>query len=192
MPDNMILSTSRILLRPWKETDYSVFFEMSSDPLVSEYLPSFPDKSSCDAFINHLRGNFSEKGWGFWALEHRESGTFMGMAGIHEPGPEFGVGRPCVEIGWRLARGFWGKGYAMEAAQEIVRFAFSELHLDELVSFTARDNVRSEKLMKRLGMIYEKDFDLLLFPPEHPHRRHLLYKLTRQQWQTRIGLHPVP
>ena len=77
-------------------------------------------------------------------------------------------------------------------AQEIVRFAFSELHLDELVSFTARDNVRSEKLMKRLGMIYEKDFDLLLFPPEHPHRRHLLYKLTRQQWQTRIGLHPVP
>lgn len=104
------LSTERICLRPWKESDYAPFFEMSSAPLVYEYLPLFPDRSACDAFVDQLRADFSRRGWGFWALEHKHTGDFMGMAGMHEPGPEFGVGRPLR--GNRMAFGarFLGKG----------------------------------------------------------------------------------
>ncbi len=179
------LSTERIILRPWKETDYAPFWEMSADPRVSEYLPPFPDKSACDAFVDRLRADFGGRGWGFWALERKEGGVFMGTAGLHRPGPQFGVGRPCVEIGWRLAPAFWGKGYATEAAREVLRFAFGELLLDEVVSFTAIGNERSLKVMERLGMKFDKQFDLLLLPPEHPHRPHYLYAITRQEWLER-------
>lgn len=180
-----MLSTERIYLRPWKESDYAPFFEMSSTPLVYEYLPPFPDRSACDAFVDHLRADFSRRGWGFWALEHKHTGDFMGMAGMHEPGPEFGVGRPCVEIGWRLAPAFWGKGFATEAAREVLSFAFGELELDEVASFTATDNRRSLSVMERLGMELEAKFDLLLLPPGHPHRPHYLYALTRRRWLAR-------
>ena len=182
---NTTLSTDRVLLRPWRDSDYSPFFAMSFDPLVSEYLPPFPDKKASDNFLDQLRSNFSKNGWGFWALEHKESGAFMGMAGMHEPGPEFGVGRSCVEIGWRLAPSFWGKGLATEAAREVLRFAFDELKLDEVVSFTALGNTRSIAIMKRLGMELETQFDLQLLPPGHPHRPHYLYVLSRQQWNAK-------
>jgi RimJ/RimL family protein N-acetyltransferase len=177
----VILTTERIVLRPWKDSDYAPFYVMSSDPIVSEYLPPFPDQKACNAFVDRLRSDFSARGWGFWALEQKEGGDFMGMAGMHEPGPEFGVGRPCVEIGWRLAPFFWGKGLATEAAREVLRFAFEELQLDEIVSFTAVGNIRSVHVMKRLGMELEKEFDLLLLPPGHPHRPHYLYVLSRRQ-----------
>lgn len=153
--------------------------------MVYAYLPPFPDKKACDAFVDRLRLDFSRRGWGFWALEHKESGEFMGTAGMHEPGPEFGVGRPCVEIGWRLAPSFWGKGFATEAAREVLRFAFSELALDDIVSFTAMGNTRSINTMKRLGMELEATFDLLLLPPGHPHRPHYLYVLRKAQWMAR-------
>lgn len=177
-----ILATERTLLRPWQESDYAPFFAMSSDPLVYEYLPRFADRSACDAFVDRLHKDFSRRGWGFWALERKEDGAFMGMVGMHEPGPEFGVGRPCVEMGWRLAPAFWGKGFVTEAAREVLRFAFNVLELDEVVSFTAVDNKRSFAVMKRLGMKLERQFDLLLLPPEDPLRPHYLCVLTRQQW----------
>ena len=182
MPEKTTLSTVRILLRPWEDKDYSPFYAMSSDPRVYEFLPLFPDKSASDAFVDRFRADFSRRGWGFWALENKDSGEFMGTAGMHEPGPEFGVGRSCVEIGWRLAPAFWGKGFATEAAREVMRFAFSVLQLEELVSFTAVGNKRSFQLMERLGMQREKEFDLLLMPPESPNRLHYLYVLTRRQW----------
>lgn len=182
MPKTTTLSTDRMILRPWKDSDYDPFFVMSSDPKVYAFLPPFPDKSASDAFADKLRADFSRRGWGFWVLEHKENGEFMGIAGMHEPGPEFGVGRPCVEIGWRLFPPFWGKGFATEAAREILRFAFNELKLEEIVSFTALGNERSYHVMERLGMEREKQFDLPLFPPGHPHRPHYLYALTRQKW----------
>lgn len=179
------LNTGRILLRPWKDEDYTPFHVMSSDPRVYEFLPRFADKAASDAFADMMRRDFSRRGWGFWVLEHKESGAFMGIAGMHEPGPEFGVGRPCVEIGWRLDPAFWGGGFATEAAREVMRFAFCELRLDELVSFTAVGNERSYRLMERLGMEREKEFDLLKFSPGDPNRRSYLYALTRQKWLAR-------
>lgn len=187
MAKTTTLATERMRLRPWTEDDYAPFWTMSSDPRVYEFLPPFADRNACDVFADRLRGDFERRGWGFWVLEHKESGGFMGIAGMHEPGPEFGVGRPCVEIGWRLNPAFWGKGFATEAARAVMRFAFTELRLDELVSFTAVANTRSFGVMERLGMEREKEFDLLVIPPGDPIRRSYLYRLTRQRWQELNG-----
>ena len=183
MPEAVTLATERLLLRPWRDTDYEPFFHMSADPKVYEYLPPFPDRAASDAFVDRFREEFSRRGWGFWALESKADGRFMGTSGMHEPGPEFGVGRPCIEIGWRLAPEFWGKGYITEAAEEILAFAFRKLELPEVVSFTALGNARSYAVMERLGMRRQPEpFDLLKLPEGHPHRPHWLYTVTREEW----------
>ena len=177
------LTTRRLLLRPWQDADYEPFFLMSSDPRVYEFLPPFPDRAACDAFVDRFREDMATLGWGFWAVEGKEDGRFMGTVGMHKPGPEFGVGRPCIEIGWRLAPEFWGKGYATEAAREVLYFAFRVLELPEVVSFTALQNVRSFAIMERLGLRREPEtFDILLLPEGHPHRPHCLYSITRKEW----------
>lgn len=177
------LATARLVLRPWQNADYEPFFLMSIDPRVYEFLPPFPDRAACDAFVDQCRESMIERGWGFWALERKEDRRFIGTAGMHEPGPEFGVGRPCIEIGWRLAPDFWGKGYATEVAREVLHFAFQALELSEVVSFTALQNVRSFTVMERLGLRREpKTFDILLLPESHPHRPHCLYSITREVW----------
>ena len=187
MTDSVTLATDRLILRPWKDEDHAPFYTMSSNPQVYEFLPPFADRSASDAFVHALRRAFSRRGWGFWALEHKETGTFMGTAGMHEPGPEFGVGRPCVEMGWRLAPAFWRQGFAVEAAREVMHFAFTEVQLDELVSFTSVGNVRSFSVMERLGMEREKEFDLLVMPAGDPNRHSYLYRIDRRQWLERNG-----
>lgn len=176
------LETERLRLRQWTDADYAPFAAMSFDVRVSEFLPLFPDRAACDAFVDHLQQDLAARGWGFWALERKEDAAFLGMAGLHEPGPEFGA-PPCVEIGWRLAPEFWGQGYATEAAREILRFGFDVLGLEEISSFTALGNDKSLAVMERLGLRRSPViFDLLLFPPGHPHRPHCLYAITREQW----------
>ncbi|MCC8194427.1 MAG: GNAT family N-acetyltransferase [Deltaproteobacteria bacterium] len=188
MPPAVTLETDRLLLRPWRDDDREPFFAMSADPRVSEYLPPFRDRAASDAFIDRLRADFAARGWGFWAIERKSDNRFIGMAGMHEPGPEFGVGRACVEIGWRLEPSAWGRGYATEAAREILRFGFLEANLPEIVSFTALGNTRSFAVMERLGMRREPEtFDLLLLPEGHPHRPHCLYSLKREAWLARHG-----
>ena len=183
MEKPITLVTERLILRPWKDDDYASFFEMSMDPRVYEFLPPFKDRKHCDAFVDKLRNDFDRRGWGFWVLEQKNDALFAGIAGLHEPGPEFGVGRPCVEIGWRLAPALWGHGLATEAARAVLHFAFTSLNLAEVVSFTAVQNRRSESIMKRLHMSLEREFDLLLLPEGHPHRRHVLYAISNSQWK---------
>ncbi len=99
------------------------------------------------------------------------------------------MGRPCVEIGWRLAPQFWGRGHATEAAEAILAYGFRTLGLPEIVSFTALGNARSFAVMERLGMRrLPETFDLLLLPEGHPHRPHCLYSLTREAWLRKNGL----
>lgn len=176
------LHTERLILRPWLTEDYELFYKMSVNPLVSEFLPPFANEKESDAFVDHLRSDFAHKGWGFWVVENKESGRFMGISGIHEPGPEFGVGYPCIELGWRLAPEYWGKGFATEAGKEILRFAFVNLVLSSVISFIAKDNKRSIAVAQRLGMSFERQFDLKLFPFGHPHRLHDLYCINMTQW----------
>jgi RimJ/RimL family protein N-acetyltransferase len=136
-----------------------------------EHFPSTMTREQSDAFADFNIATIAERGWGLWAVE--ADGVFIGFVGLNEP--RF---RPGVEIGWRFARHAWGHGYATEAAQAVLEFARDALGLDEVISFTSTTNMRSQRVMERIGMTHDPrdDFD-------HPNvddprlRRHVLYRL---------------
>ena len=124
----------------------------------------------------------AERGWGFWAVESKESGEFIGFTGLHIPAAALPFS-PCVEIGWRLAFRYWGKGLASEAARDALRFGFESLSLPEIVSFTSVHNFRSRAVMARIGMQNSPEtFEHPNVPENHALREHCLYRLRREQW----------
>ena len=179
-----ILTTERLILRAWRDADYQPFFEfVNSDPEVMEYFPSTLSREESDKLAVAIQRRLDENDWGLWAVEEKASGQFVGFVGLNSPQVVLPF-LPCVEVGWRLSKAFWGKGYATEAAQEALAFAFTELELDEVVAFTAVLNVRSQAVMQRLGMFDTGDnFNHPSVPPDNPLYEHVLYKITRAQWR---------
>ncbi|HVN44170.1 MAG TPA: GNAT family N-acetyltransferase [Steroidobacteraceae bacterium] len=176
-----VLSTPRLLLRQWRASDHEPFARLNSDPAVMEFMSSTLDRTASDRFAEEAAAEISRQGWGLWAVELREGAAFIGFAGLRSPSFEAHF-TPCVEIGWRLERTLWGRGFATEAARECLRFAFETLGLREVVSFTVPGNRRSRAVMERLGMRRDPDddFDHPRLPPGHRLRRHLLYRLARE------------
>jgi len=179
------LKTKRLILRQWKDEDYEPFARLNADPKVMEYFPSILTKVESDVMATTLKTLISQNAWGFWVMEEKETGLFVGALGLHEPTENLPF-LPCVEIGWRLAYEHWGKGYATEAGQEVLRYAFEVLKLEEVVSFTAVVNKRSSALMERLGMqnSYE-NFEHSALPKGHRLREHVLYKISKDKWEKR-------
>ena len=134
--------------------------------------------------LGRIQAHFDEHGFGLWATEVTDTGRFIGFVGLAAPTWKASF-TPCVEIGWRLAREAWGRGYAPEAARECLRFAFLELQLDEVLSFTVPANHKSRRVMEKLGMTHcpEDDFDHPLIARGHALRRHVLYRLSRSAWE---------
>ncbi|WP_373976243.1 GNAT family N-acetyltransferase [Chitinibacter sp. SCUT-21] len=174
------LTTERLIMRDWRASDLPAFAAMSADPDVMRYFPGVLSQSESDAYAALVRARLQEHGWGFWALALRDSGEFIGMAGLNIPRVALPF-MPCVEIGWRLARPFWRQGLALEAASAALEFGFTQLNLDEIVSFTALSNLRSQALMQRLGMQLDTagEFDHPVLAADHPLRRHCLYRLQK-------------
>lgn len=173
------LRTERLLLRRWCEADREPLFQINSDPRVMEFFPSLLSREESDAAIGRYQKHFEEKGFGLFAVETRDVPIigYIGLATVTFSGP-FAA---CVEIGWRLAADQWGRGFATEGAKEVARHAFQDLHLDSLVSFTSVNNMRSRRVMEKLGMTHDStdDFDHPCLPASHPLRRHVLYRLHR-------------
>ncbi len=175
------LETERLLLRRWRESDKAPFAELNADPDVMRYFSQPASRERSDWLAEAADADIARQGWGLWALEQRASGRFLGFTGLARP-PFEAAFTPAVEIGWRLSRSAWGFGFATEAAHAAAAFAFEQLQLDELVSYTSEHNARSRAVMRRLGMRYDptEDFD-------HPHvegslRRHVLYRLSASHW----------
>jgi RimJ/RimL family protein N-acetyltransferase len=169
------LRTERLLLRGWRETDLEPFAELNADPEVMRYFPAPLSRAESDALAARAAAMLAERSWGLWAVEHE--GRFLGFTGLAVPRFEAHF-TPAVEIGWRLARFAWGAGFATEAATEVLRFAFEELRLGEVVSFTAVQNRRSRAVMERIGMVHDPadDFDHPAILAPSPLRRHVLYR----------------
>lgn len=131
--------------------------------------------------VERIRLHFAREGYGLWALEVKDGAPFVGFAGLIVPSFTTAF-TPCVEVGWRLAREHWGRGYATEAAQAALDFGFRAHRLEEIVSFTVPRNVRSRAVMERLGMRRDEagDFEHPLLPEGHSLRPHVLYRLRRQ------------
>ena len=172
------LRTERLLLRRWRDTDREAFAAINADARVMEHFPSTLSRQESDAAVARIEGHFAEHGFGSWAVEIVDEAPFVGFIGLCYPRFESHF-TPCVEIGWRLAAEYWGRGYATEGAQVALAFGFETLGLAEIVSFTVPENLRSRRVMEKLGMKHDPcdDFDHPLLSPGHRLRRHVLYRL---------------
>jgi RimJ/RimL family protein N-acetyltransferase len=173
----MPLRTNRLVLRRWLDSDRGPFAALNADPEVMEHFPAPLTRAESDAMIGRIEAHFDERGFGLWALEVVETGEFIGFTGLSTP--RFTAHfMPAVEIGWRLARSAWGRGYASEAARRVLEFGLEDVALSEIVSFTAIDNVRSQALMARIGMTHDPvdDFQHPLVPEGSRLRPHVLYR----------------
>lgn len=173
--------TSRLWLRQWREDDREPFAKLNANPKVMEFFLSTLDREASDAMLNRCQQLIEQKGWGFWAVELKETKQLIGFVGLHQPIAELPFA-PCVEIGWRLDTPFWGKGFATEAAQMALKVGFEQLALSEIVSFTTLQNKRSQAVMQRLGMAYAEQFDHPAVPEGSPLKKHCLYRLSKLHW----------
>jgi RimJ/RimL family protein N-acetyltransferase len=161
---------------------------LNADPEVMEHFPAVMTRQQSDAFADRIETQWAEKGYGPWAVEIPGVVEFAGDVGL--------LSHPFIEldeIGWRLARRCWGRGYATEAARAVLADAFERMGRDEIVSFTVPANVRSTAVMKRIGMTHrpERDFDHPRLPAGHRLSRHVLYSITRDEWRRGGDGHPA-
>lgn len=156
---------------------------MNADPRVMEYFPELLSKEASDATVGRINAHFEAHGFSLWALEIPGQAPFIGFTGLLRPNFETHF-TPCVEIGWRLDATYWNRGFASEAAERALDFAFDDLGLDEVVAMTVPTNLRSRRVMEKLGMRYDPadDFDHPRVPAHSPLYRHVLYRLKRADW----------
>jgi RimJ/RimL family protein N-acetyltransferase len=187
------LTTPRLLLRPWRDDDVDAFAAMFDDPAVMEFLMpargrmsafADADHAAINAIVGRVRAHFDRHGFGWWAAELRETGAFIGFIGLSYI-PFEAHFTPAVEVGWRLASAYWGQGYATEGARASLEAGFTQLSLSEIVSITVPANARSRRVMERIGMARAPadDFDHPRLAEGDPLRRHVLYRITKAQWQ---------
>lgn len=155
-----MLETNRVILRQWEERDRKEFARMNADPMVMEYFPSLWTVDESNAVFDKLHHQIFDRGWGLWALEEKASGKFMGFTGLNVPSFEAPF-MPAVEIGWRMLPEFWNRGLATEAAEKSLWYGFEVLKLEKIVSFTAVGNVRSQRVMEKIGMKRWETMDFL-------------------------------
>jgi RimJ/RimL family protein N-acetyltransferase len=170
------LRTDRLALRRWRESDLKPWAAMNADPEVREHLGDLLTPEQSDASVALFQGEFDERGHGWWAVEVLATGEFIGFAGLDAVDEEMPFGG--VEVGWRLTRSAWGHGYATEAAGASLAFGFETLGLPEIVAVTTVANVRSQAVMRRIGMTRDPadDFDDPSVP-DGPLRRNVLYRV---------------
>lgn len=176
------LSTERLILREWKDSDLPSLYQMVSDPDVMEFFPSILSEAEAHDFLKAIQDKMNQNGWGMWACELKATQEIIGFVGLNIPKDDFYF-NPCVEIGWRLRKEFWHQGLAQEAAREALKFGFTELNLDKIVAFTTVTNLPSQALMKRLNMAKNaQHFNHPRLTEDHPLAEHVLYELTKNSW----------
>jgi len=181
-----IIKAERLVLRTWKDKDIDPFADMNADPRVREFFPSLRTREECEADIRKVRETYERDGFCMFAAELVATGEFIGFIGLQKM--DFiipSIGQPTVEIGWRLAYKHWGKGLATEGARATVRYGFEELRLNEIVAITVPANLRSRRVMEKIGMKHhpELNFDHPRIPEGHPLRRHVLYALGADEFR---------
>lgn len=185
-----VLRGARVTLRPWREDDLAPFAALNDDPEVMRHLSGRLSRCESDALAIRLGDLLNADGFGLWALDVPGLG-FAGFVGF-SPRVPFELALPGIvprphEIGWRLARAAWGRGYATEGALLALRHGFEVLGLPQIVSFTVPANLASQAVMRRIGLTLRGEFDHPRFADAHPLRRHALYAAERPT-HTRTGV----
>jgi ribosomal-protein-alanine N-acetyltransferase len=169
-----LITTARLGLRRWQPADLEPFTRMNKDPVVMEYFPRLMTAAETAEMVERIDSFFDQHGYGLYAMDLRSTGEFLGYTGFAQPSFESWF-TPCVEIGWRLKKEAWGRGYATEAAGACLSHGFSAIGLTKVLSFTAAVNIRSERVMQKIGMTRVGDFEHPAVVPGHVLRPHVLY-----------------
>jgi RimJ/RimL family protein N-acetyltransferase len=177
-----VITTSRLLLRRWQPSDKAPFAALNADPEVMRYFPSARDARQSGEMVDRFEAGFDAHGYGLWALERLDSGEFIGFTGL-TPMIEGIPGSGGVEIGWRLARAHWRQGFATEAAEAALEFAFVSAEFDEVHSVTAAVNEPSRRVMRRIGLRHIDDFVYPGIDESSPLRAHVRYRIRRAEWK---------
>jgi RimJ/RimL family protein N-acetyltransferase len=173
-----MITTPRLILRPWRESDFAPFAEQNADPVVMRFLGGVLTRQESDAYAARAERHWAEVGYCKWAVEAPGVAPFIGAVGLTRVTFEAAF-TPAVEAAWRLHRRYWGHGYATEAAQAAIEDGFMRVGLTEIIALTALDNIASMRVMERLGMTRTIEFDHPRVPEGSPLRRHILYRLLR-------------
>ncbi len=175
-----ILLTERLGLRRWIDSDTEPFAKMNMDKKMMKYFPGTLSYSETQDFVNRITSHFDKYNFGLYAVEEKSTKEFIGFTGFSIPTFEASF-MPCVEIGWRYKKEFWGKGLATEAAKTCLTYGFEALHFDKVVSFTSALNINSEKVMKRIGMTFIGYFDHPKIDKNNPLCQHVLYQVENEK-----------
>jgi len=178
-----ILETDRLILRTWNDSDLQPMCALNQDPKVMEYFPGLQGLEATKNLIVRINNHFEKHGYTLYATERKDSGEFIGFIGLFIPYFEAHF-TPATEIGWRLSSKHWGQGFATEGAKAILDFAFRELKIPEIVSFTAQGNAKSIRVMQKIGLLSnsDDDFDHPKLDDASPLKQHVLYRLSREQY----------
>ncbi len=174
------IQTERLLIRDWKEEDLPIFREMNRDEKVMKYFPKMLSDPETDSFFQRIQNELDTLGYGLYAVEVKETKDFIGFIGFHKA--TFSAPfTPCIEIGWRLKASAWNHGYATEGAKACLEYGFGKLNLEKVYSFTAVINHPSEKVMKKIGMTKEMEFNHPSVEDGSSLKRHVLYSMTKSK-----------
>lgn len=171
-----MIVTDRLVLRPAVDADRDAIAALNAHPKVGEWLGGVRDRAESDAFVDRVQAHEFEHGFGFWVVERKDDHCVIGMTGVWWVPPELNM-TPAVEIGWRFHPEAWGQGYATEAAKAALDYGFHTLKLPEIIAFTARTNLASQSVMRRIGMRHDpaRDFDHPGLAKDHPLRAHVVF-----------------
>ena len=178
---NYIFESERLFFRKWKEEDIKIFSDMNSDPTVMEYFPKILTEKESKQLYEKIVMDLDKNSYGLWAVELKNSNQFIGFIGFNYTTFKSDF-TPCLEIGWRIKKEEWGKGYATEGAKASLNYGYHELGLDEIYSFTSKINQRSEKVMIKIGLNKIGEFEHPNIEEGNKLRRHVLYKIVKNEY----------
>lgn len=188
MNRKVYLETDRLLLRAWEDEDIVPFASLCADPEVMRYFPEILTREKSEELVSRCLEKQERDGFCMSPIETKDEGEFLGFVGLSRPAYARPLPfDPCIEIGWRLKKSSWGKGYASEAASAWLRFGFETIGLNEIVAFTIPANMPSRKVMERIGMKRDLGGDFLhpSLPADHPIAPHVLYRFAASDWRAR-------
>lgn len=178
-----MIETPRLILRKWRDADRPAFAAINADAEIMRYFPAVMSREESDAYIDRANLKIEEDGCGFFAVERKADGGLIGVAGLAVLRPEYPF-EPGYEVGWRFDKTVWSQGYASEAARASLKLGFERFNPKEILAFTVPNNLKSRAVMTRIGMSHDEegDFDHPNLPEGHALRRHVVYRITREEW----------
>lgn len=178
-----MFETKRLILRNWFDSDLNKFYKLNQDSSVMEFFPELYSMEKTIQQIRDFKDHYLKYGYTFYVCELKSTQEFIGSVGLFTVDPQLPFA-PSIEIGWRIAKEYWNNGYATEAAKKCLEIAFNDFNLNEIVSYTAKVNYRSEHMMQKIGMLrdLDGDFDNPKIKSTHKLCPHILYRITKNHW----------